>query len=443
MESWENTYRTRGVIGSRMHALASRLFPICRSITGDGVRETLGILQEEMMPGLQIHEVPSGTQAFDWEVPKEWTIRDAYVMDSQGERVIDFQKHNLHVVGYSVPVNQEMDLEDLQKHLHSLPDQPDAIPYVTSYYADRWGFCLTHRNREGLQPGRYKVVIDSTLTLGHLTYADLVLQGSSDKEVLLSTYVCHPSMANDNLSGPVVTAYLSQWLASLPSRRYTYRIVFVPETIGSILYISRNLDRLRQMTVAGYVLTCCGDEQAWSFLPSRMGNSMADRTARHVLQYYSPGFREYSFLTRGSDERQYCSPGVDLPVASIMRSKYWTYPEYHTSLDDMEFVTPKGLEDTFWTMRACIEVLEQNQTFLATHLGEPQLGKRGLYPTLSTRGSATSTRVMMNLLVYADGKNDLLDIAETIGVSIEDLYPLAKLLLEHGLIRAVDRIGDP
>ena len=427
---------TDGDIGAEMHSLATRLFPICRSLTGDGVRESLGILKE-VLPGLQLHEVPSGTQAFDWEIPREWNIRDAYVMDSAGMRVIDFQKHNLHVVGYSVPVDLEMDLAELDKHLHSLPDQPDAIPYVTSYYEERWGFCLSDRDRKNLKPGRYRVVIDSTLEPGNLTYGELILPGSSDTEVLLSTYVCHPSMANNELSGPVVAAFLTQWLAKLPARRHTYRIVFLPETIGSILYISRHLERLRSAVVAGYVLTCCGDESAWSFLASRNGNTLADRTARHVLQRHAPGFKEYSFLERGSDERQYCSQGVDLPVASIMRSKYGTYHQYHTSLDDLDFVTPKGLEGTYTIMRKCIEVFEKNYTYRAVHPCEPQLGKRGLYSTLNSHYEVPATPMILDFLAYADGQHDILSIAEILGVATESLYRLAETLLEHGLIEPV------
>jgi len=419
-----------------MHDWAGDLFPLRRSLTGPGVRQTLAYLQG-LMPGLTLHEVASGTRAFDWTVPDEWTLRDAYVADESGARVIDLAASNLHVVGYSEPVDAWMDLEDLQPHLHSLPDQPDAIPYVTSYYQRRWGFCLTDRARRALRPGRYHVVIDSDLAPGSMSYGELILPGREPDEVLISTYVCHPSMANNELSGPVVTTALARWLASLPDRRLTYRILFLPETLGSIVYLSRHLAQMKAATIAGFVMTCVGDERTWSFMPSRLGETLADRVALHVLRRMAPNFTAYSFLERGSEERQYCSPLVDLPVVSIMRSKYGAYPEYHTSLDDLSLVTPAGLEGSLAVMKACLGALEANLTYVAAQPCEPQLGPRGLYPTLSTRDSALQVRTMMNLLAYADGRRDLIALAELIGESVGDCAAIAERLARAGVLRRV------
>lgn len=424
-------------IGREMHKWASDLFPINRSLTGNGVRETLAYLKE-LIPQLTVHEVKSGTQAFDWNVPDEWNIRGGYIEDEKGDRVVDFANSNLHVMGYSTPVDEWMTLAELQPYLHSLPDQPSAIPYITSYYVRRWGFCLSHAQRESLKDGRYHVVIDSTLEPGSLTYGEVLIPGREEKEIFLSTYVCHPSLANNELSGPVVTTALARWLSSLKDHRFSYRIVFIPETIGSIVYISKHLAEMREKIIAGYVVTCVGDDRAYSLLRSRAGNTLADRAAKLVMKRHAPDHVEYSYLDRGSDERQYCSPGVDLPVASIMRTRYNSYPEYHTSLDDLNLVTPSGLEGAYDALRKTIQLIEHNRVYRAATPCEPQLGKRGLYPTLSTRGAGYAVRAMTNILAYADGTRDLVDIAEYIGISADEAIETAEKLAGAGLLIAVD-----
>ncbi|NMC05034.1 MAG: DUF4910 domain-containing protein [Candidatus Lokiarchaeota archaeon] len=423
-------------LGKQMYELCELLFPICRSITGNGVRKTLSIIKQHL-PGIQVHEVPSGTAVFDWTVPKEWDIEDAYIIDPSGKKIVDFHQCNLHVVGYSTPIDATLDLDDLQEHLYSLPDQPAAIPYITSYYKERWGFCISEQMRKSLQPGKYHVVIKSKLFDGSLTYGELLLPGKTTKEIFLSTYICHPSMANNELSGPVVTTFLVKWLMQIPDRYYSYRVVFIPETIGSITYLSKHLEHMKERIVAGFVITCIGDNRAYSVLTSRNENTLADEVALHVLKNLHPEFIKYSFLERGSDERQYCSPGVDLPVASIMRTKYGRYPEYHTSLDDLSLISPEGLQGGFEAVQKCIEVLENNMTPKVRTLCEPQLGKRNLYPTLSTKKSGEYIKDMMNLIAYSDGKRTLLEIAELINVPAWKLHDIVEKLRKEDLLEVV------
>ncbi len=421
-------------LGHDMHAFMTRAFPICRSITGDGVRQTLALISEHLP--ITLHEVPTGTPVFDWEIPKEWNIRSAWIADEAGNRIVDFANHNLHVVNYSVPVDQVMTLEELQPYLHSLPDKPDAIPYITSYYRERWGFCLTHAQREKLAPGNYHVHIDSDLKDGHLTYAEFILPGESEEEVFLSTYVCHPSMANNELSGPTVMTWLVKWLMQAP-RRFTYRIVFVPETIGSLTYLSRNLDVLKARVKVGFNLSCIGDDRAYSYIASRYENTLADRVINNILSLKHPEYIKYPFLQRGSDERQYGFPGVDLPLVSLCRSKYGRYPEYHTSLDNLEVVTPSGLAGGYDMVKDCIEAIEANHIYKVTCIGEPQLGRRGLYPTMNTLDSGKAVRTILNLLAYCDGDNDLIAVSDMIGVPVKELAPLAERLLEAELFERI------
>ncbi|MDR2638974.1 MAG: DUF4910 domain-containing protein [Helicobacteraceae bacterium] len=422
-----------------MYRWANDLFPICRSITGKGAEETLRYIQT-ILPEMEIRKVPTGTKAFDWIVPQEWEINDAYIADERGDRIVDFKKLNLHVMGYSTAVDETLSFEELDSHLYSLKDLPNAVAYVTSYYERRWGFCIAHSQREELRKEphkKYRVKIDSRHFDGHLTYGECVLKGESEKEILLSTYICHPSMANNELSGPVVAAALGRYLKEAP-RRYTYRIVFAPETIGSIVYLSANLKTMKERTIAGFVLTCIGDDRCYSYLSSRYGNTLADKIAIHTLKYIAPNFKRYSFLDRGSDERQYCSAGVDLPVCLIMRSKFGEYPEYHTSLDNMGLISPAGLEGGFNAVKSCLDIAEANYVYTNTVLCEPQMSKRNLYPTMSAKGSADKVRTLMNFLAYADGTNDLIDIAEILGVYAGDLIEIANILTKARLVTRND-----
>lgn len=424
--------------GKQMYAWASDLFPICRSITGDGVRQTLAYIKN-ILPDLNIHQVNSGYQAFDWTVPDEWNIKDAFVASEEGNKIIDFNNHNLHVVGYSEPIEKWMNYEELDQHLHSLPEQPDAIPYITSYYKRRWGFCLTENQRNQLREHpekRYFVKIDSTLEPGNLNYGELILEGKTKNEILLSTYICHPSMANNELSGPVVTTALAKWIFEQEDHHFTYRILFIPETIGSIVYLSKNWQYLRQYTKAGFVITCVGDERTYSYIASRSGKTLADKVALHILRNKIGDYKHYSFLERGSDERQYCSPGIDLPVCSLCRSKYGEYPEYHTSLDDLNLISPQGLEGSFQLLKECFWLLENNKKYKSLVLCEPQLGKRGLYPTLSTKKSGAEVRNMMNLIAYADGEHDLIDIGEVTNVYAGELVGKVQELLNSQVLES-------
>jgi aminopeptidase-like protein len=430
---------TAPATGAELHGLAARLFPIARSLTGPGLRETLGILEEVAGSPMEVHRWATGEQVFDWTIPEEWAIRDAWIRRPDGEKVVDFADSNLHVLGYSEPVRKRLPLDELERHLHSLPELPHAIPYVTSYYARRWGFCLQHERRERLAPGEYEVCIDADLGPGHVEVGEIALPGETADEILFSTYVCHPSLANNELSGPVIAAHLARALRDRP-RRFTYRIVFVPETIGSIAYLHRFGDRMLARLKAGYVITCAGDPGPFTYKRSRGGASLADRAAEHVLRESGAPHRVVDFFPSGSDERQYCSPGFNLPVGSLMRTMYGTYPEYHTSLDDLEFVTPDGLGGTLDMYLSIVDVLEGNETLETTvrHC-EPQLGKRGLYPTLGgARDRQERVNDMMWLLNMCDGTRDLLAVAERAGRPVAALAPVAAELKAGGLLFARD-----
>lgn len=422
--------------GDRMYLLANKLFPICRSITGNGFRKSLSILKE-VIPDIMTYEVPSGTQVFDWTVPKEWNIRDAYVETLDGVKVIDFKKSNLHVMGYSVPINSIISREELFGHLYTQGEQPDWIPYVTSYYKERWGFCCSEIQKRNLTEEQYHVVIDSELENGYLTYGDLLIPGETEDEILFSTYLCHPSMANNELSGPVLQTELIKYVQSLTKRHYSYRFVFIPETIGSLTYCSQNLEILQRNVRAGFVLSCVGDERIYSIVETRYGDTLSDRVLQQVLKYYAPEYKRYTFLARGSDERQYNSPRINLPVCGVCRSKYNEYPEYHTSADDMSLISPRGLQGSYELLVKVINALEYNRFYLVNCYGEPQLGKRGLYPTVSQKGSYDSVRATVDFIAYADGTNDLISISERINKPLDVLIPIVEKLKSHGLISSI------
>ncbi|VUX54869.1 conserved protein of unknown function [uncultured Woeseiaceae bacterium] len=423
------------ITGEWMYDQLSELFPICRSITGNGVRQTFDILRRTL-PELQIHEIPSGTLCFDWCIPPEWNIHDAYVIDPDGNKILEFQNNNLHILNYSIPYAGEVSLKVLKKHLYSIPDKPHAIPYVTSYYERRWGFCIADEELKQLKSGMYRVFIDSTLEPGHLTYGDLILPGDSEKEIFISTYTCHPSMANNETSGITVAAALGKYLADKKNRRFTYRFVFAPESIGAIAYLSRHLETLRQKVIAGFNVTCVGDDGTYTYLPSRSGNTLADQAALHVLKHIYPEFKKCTYLDRGSDECQYCSPGVDLPFVSIMRTRYGDYPEYHTSKDDLDIVSPQGLFGAFNAIRHAIECVEYNQIISSKVIGEPQFSKHDLRSSLGvgTNGLSQYYQDISDIMAHSDGKSDLIEISEKLNRPMWQLLDIVNMLKEKGLL---------
>lgn len=411
------------------------LYKLPRSLTGKGVIKTLEYIQE-IIP-IEIKQVKSGTKVFDWTVPPEWNIRDGYVVEvSTGKKVINFKSHNLHVVGYSEPIEDELSFEELERNLYYLKDQPDAIPYITSYYSKRWGFCLSFNDFQKLdRNSRFKVFIDSEFKEdGDLTYGELIIKGKVDEEIFFSSYVCHPQMVNNELSGPSVLTGIAESLLR-KDNYFSYRFVLIPETIGSIVYISEKLDILKKNVIGGYNISCVGDERSWGLVPSRYGNNLSDRIGEHILKKHYPDFIKYSWLDRGSDERQYCSPGVDLPISSITRTKFGEYPEYHTSLDNFDVVTEKGLNDSLLLYLKCVDIFEKNRFYPKVKVFcEPQLGKRGLYPTISTKESGNIVKNMMNFISYCDGSNSILEISEICGIDFEESFGYFMKMKENGLM---------
>ena len=419
-------------MGREMHALVERLYPIARSITGDGLRETLAILGE-CLP-LEVRDVPSGTKVFDWEVPREWNIRGASITRVGGERVVDFSRSNLHVVGYSVPVRARMSLEELRPHLHSLPEHPDWIPYRTSYYRETWGFCVTHRTLEALEPGLYDVEIDASLGPGSMSYGELLIPGEEEGEVLVSTHACHPSLCNDNLSGVAVAAFLAGYLLDRRPR-LSYRFLFLPGTIGAIAWLALNeagAARIRH----GLVLSCLGDPGAFTYKKSRRGDAAVDRAAALVLSRSGKEFRVGEFSPYGYDERQYCSPGFDLPVGSLTRTPWGEFEEYHTSADDLAFVTPRALEESLGVCAAIVEVLEGDLRYVNTSPKcEPRLGSRGLWKGGGGEGGPGEENLaLLWVLNLSDGRHSVLDMAERSGIPFHTLAQAVQELKEAGLL---------
>lgn len=423
-------------VGEEIHELIERLYPICRSITGNGVRETLSILQQYI--ALEVHEVPTGTEVFDWVVPKEWNIRDAYIKDGKGRRIVDFHNSNLHVVSYSVPVHERMGLSRLKAHLFSLPEHPDWIPYKTSYYDETWGFCLSHNQLLALEEGEYEVCIDSELSDGSLTYGEYFLPGKRTDEVLIYSHICHPSLCNDNLSGVVIATYLAAWLRDQP-RRYSYRFVFAPGTIGSITWLCRNEERLEYIR-HGLVLALLGDSGKFTYKQSRSGNEEIDRILAHTLRHSGCDYSVEAFSPYGYDERQFCSPGINLPVGRLTRTPQGRYPEYHTSGDNLDFVRVGSLAESFSVCRDAIMAIESNACYLSNNPKcEPHLGRRGLY---RKRGGDSDFAGMEMALLWvlnlSDGNHSLLDIAERSGMPLWEIASAVDELLLVGLLRACE-----
>jgi aminopeptidase-like protein len=420
--------------GEQMYRFIAEAYPICRSITGDGVRRTLAMIRERIP--LEVHEVPSGTPVFDWTVPKEWNLRDAWIKDPAGRKVVDFEDCNLHVLSYSVPVHAKLPLEELRRHLFTLPDKPDLIPYRTSYYKEAWGFCLSHRQFRALPAGEYEVLIDSTLEDGSLSYGELFLEGESEREVLLSTHVCHPSLCNDNLSGIAVMTWLARLLQQRSGRRYGYRFLFIPGTIGSITWLARNEERAKRI-VHGLVAANLGDPGRFHYKETRQEEAEIDRAVLAVLRDSGEDYGLEGFVPFGYDERQYGSPGFNLAVGALTRTPYGRYPEYHTSADNLGFVRPEALEESLFTYLAVMDLLEGNRRYLNLNPKcEPQLGRRGLYRTIGGDDAGRARELaLLWVLNLSDGEHDLLDIAERADMSFAAVREAADTLLAAGLLR--------
>ncbi|MEX2156217.1 MAG: DUF4910 domain-containing protein [Gemmatimonadales bacterium] len=430
---WSDNPVNSLTVGEAMYRLAADLYPLPRSITGEGFRETIRRIGE-LIP-LAVTETPTGTPVFDWTVPKEWNLRDAWVTDPAGERIIDLRDSTLHVVNYSVPVRRTLSLAELRPHLHSLPDHPDWVPYRTSYYDETWGFCLTHRLRESLREGTYEVCIDSSLEPGSLTYAECVLPGDDPREVLLSCHSCHPALANDNLSGITLAVALARALSAREHRRWTYRFLFIPGTIGAITWLARN-PALARRVQHGLVLACVGDRGHLTYKRSRRGNAPIDRTVAHVLRHAGAPYELMDFIPYGYDERQYCSPGFDLPVGCFMRTPNGQYREYHTSADDLDFITPAHLGDSFARALDVVQLLEGDRVYVNTHpCCEPQLGTRGLYRTTGGTDVPGYELALLWVLNQSDGAHSLLDVAERATLPFGVVRRAADDLLRAGLLR--------
>jgi len=427
-------------VGRCIYELAAELYPICRSITGNGVRRSLGILGRHI--DIETTEVPSGTQVFDWTIPREWNIAGAYIENERGERVVDFRESNLHVLNYSTPVRAVLPLEELKEHIYTIPEQPDLVPYRTSYYAERWGFCMSHRALQALPQGDYTAVIDSTLEDGSLTYGEHVIAGASEDEVLLSAHVCHPSLANDNCSGLALLTVLAQELGRRATR-LSYRFIFAPGTIGAITWLARNEARTERIK-HGLVLSCVGDAGGPTYKRSRRGDALIDRAMAHVLKHAAPSAVIEDFSPYGYDERQYCSPGFNLPVGSFQRSKYGTFPEYHTSGDNLDLIAPEHLAHSYRLFLAAIDILENDRVLINTSPKcEPALGKRGLYGTIGNdKGAAERNMAMLWVLNLGDGQHSLLDIAERAGLPFATIDAAAARLEEARLLVAPDVARD-
>ena len=419
-------------VGLEIYQLIENLYPICRSITGDGFRESMRLLQNHIP--IQLHEVPTGTQVFDWLVPKEWNIQDAYIKDSEGRKVVDFQESNLHILGYSTPIKEKVSLAELKEHLFSIPEHPDWIPHKTSYYKENWGFCVTQKVLDSLADEEYEVFIDSSLEDGHLTYGEYLIKGEIEDEFLISCHSCHPSLCNDNLSGMGVATFLAEHL-SHKRMRYSYRFLFIPGTIGSITWLSFNEDTASKIK-HGLVIACVGDPGKMHYKKTRRGDAEIDRAVAHVLKHSGDEYEITDFSPYGYDERQYSSPGFNLAVGNLSRTPYGQFPQYHTSADNLDFVKANSLVDSFTKFVEVIKVIDNNKKYLNTNpKGEPQLGKRGLYGTMGGRKYASNNEMaILWVLNLSDGQNCLLDIAERSGIDFTSIQIAAEALLECGLL---------